>query len=242
MYVRFLIERQTNKSFEKPHLNKYLKRKETNYKQRGGRPANQKNMKQTELTIYLENLSALDRFKNNLSSLQIIWETDPNIDISVLASDITIPPIPGTKRHIELVNISQIEHTKQDLFNGGLSRYLELYKLIEQGVPIIPPIVHRSISFINGVQETVETRPIRVSDGYHRVNLAKWVNLEAVPVLFVDQPSKYTFSRSQFEISATETELQVVDKDSREVFRLELSNTYPGFNSSGDYEFHIHSV
>lgn len=195
-------------------------------------------MNSIEFEEYLENISVLDKFKASLPTLQIEWETDPNVDLSVLASEVTIPD-PGTVRHIEFIEMSRIEQAKQDLLNGDLIRYLDLFKLIEQGVKIIPPLMIRSISFINGVQETIDAGLIHVSDGYHRVNLAKHLNLQTIPVLFIDQPYKYTFSRSKFEISATETELQLVDKDSRKMFVLELSNVYPGINPNGNYEFFV---
>lgn len=194
-----------------------------------------------DFRTYIENHAAFERLQSKLPSLQIDWETDPNVDLSVLASDINLPDVPGTRRSIEIVDIDKIMHTAKDLFaNGSLERYTNLFKLIESGVKIIPPLMHRSIHFVDceEIKESIN-KLIPVSDGFHRLNLAKHIGLKEVPVLVVETPTSHTFTKALWEISCNEDKIMLKRKETGAIFELPLANCFGSLTVSGDYLFTI---
>lgn len=194
-----------------------------------------------DFRTYIENHSAFERLQSKLPSLQIDWETDPNVDLSVLASDIKLPDVPGTRLKIETMDLDKIIHTAKDLFDGGsIERYTNLFKLIENGVKIIPPLMHRSIQFVD-CEEVKESnnKPTPVSDGYHRLNLAKHIGLKEVPVLVVEMPYKYTFTKALWEVSCNEDKILLKRKETDAIFELPLANCFGRLTVSGDYLFTI---
>lgn len=199
-------------------------------------------MTKSEFELYIENIEALDRMRNSLDSLTIEWETDPNVDLTVLATDINLPDVPGTRRSIETVELDKIMHTAKDLFaNGSLERYTNLFKLIESGVKIIPPLMHRSIHFVDceEIKESIN-KLIPVFDGFHRLNLAKHIGLKEVPILVVEIPTSYTFTKTLWEVSCTEHKILLKRKGADEIFELPLANCFGRLTASGDYFFYIH--
>jgi len=198
-------------------------------------------MTQEDFRTYIENHAAYERLQSKLPSLQIDWETDPNVDLSVLASDINLPDVPGTRRKIETMDLDKIIHTAKDLFDGGsIERYTNLFKLIENGVKIIPPLVHREIEFLD-CEEIKKSfkESIHVSDGYHRLNLAKHIGLKEVPVLVVEKPYKYTFTKTLWEVSCSEDKILLKRKETDTIFELPLANCFGSLTVSGDYLFTI---
>lgn len=204
-------------------------------------------MTQDEVKTYIDNLGAVERMKSNLDNLQIVWETDVNkIDLSVLASDPKIPNVPGTMLKIEWVETSLIKdfgYSSEIFKEGSIERFVELYKLIESGVKIIPPLVIRDLKFVDGeIKETEQQKSIPISDGAHRLLLSKHLNLAKIPVLVAEIPYKHFFSKSMWDITYNESTIELTQKSGEKKCSLPLANSLGRLTESGDYLFSIHAI
>lgn len=177
------------------------------------------------------------------------WQTDPAlINLEVLASAPLISPeilrVPGTKMHIENIPLKDIHIGSRPYEIDGpeLQRYLPLYSLVKAGTKIIPATVVRRYCVANG--EAVEhgmSYPIHVTDGAHRLELAKWLYFETVPILFVDVIGRYTFDRDMFTAEPdNEGGLKFTNKDTGNVYTLDLSRVFPLVDSSLKWTFDVH--
>ena len=200
-------------------------------------------MTQAEFKNYIDNISVFERMKENLSTLKIDWETDTSkIDLSVLASGDFIPAVPGIKFNVKWVDINQIQHQNRELFiDGEIERFTELYKLIENGVKIIPPMTVRSIDYVDGVaQAQTVSKPVCILDGEHRIRLCKHINLTTMPVLFIDTPSRFTFSKAKWDFKLIGDHVNFSNKINGELLSFPLANIYLRLTLSGDYHFEVH--
>lgn len=191
---------------------------------------------------YIEDIAVLERFKFNLSSLKIEWELDPDIDLSVLASEPKYPIVPGTVKTIKMFSIESVRNYSgnKSLFNPGeIERFLELYKLIEEGAKIIPPLFQTSINFINGIPQYNESGNVSVSDGDHRVRLAKYIGLKEIPVLFIEIPHNYSFSRSSFEIGGNDDIIEFMNKSTGEIFGYPADHCHFALSDDDYYSFFV---
>jgi hypothetical protein len=189
--------------------------------------------------------------KQNIKSLKIEWETDiEKIDLSVLASKPTIPSmpvintVPSIIKRIEWIELTKIEHRiNKDLFaEYDTERYLALFKLIESGTKIIPPIIQQGFQFINGeIQEINQVATFRVADGNHRVNLSYYLNLKEIPILFIKTLSRYSFERRLWNISCNNGGIEFKEKNGKRVFDFPLLNSIPHLNEV-NYEFSVHAI
>lgn len=177
------------------------------------------------------------------------WETDTAlINLEVLASAPLISPeilrAPGTKMHIENILLKDIHIGARPYEIDGpeLQRYLPLYSLVKAGTKIIPATVVRWYCVANG--EAVEqsmSYPIHVTDGAHRLELAKWLNFETVPILFVDVIGRYTFDRDMFTAEPdNEGGLKFTNKETGNVYTLDLSRVFSFVDSSLKWTFDVH--
>ena len=204
-------------------------------------------MTQNEVKTYIENLGAVERMKSNLDNLKIEWETDiTKIDLSVLASEPQIPNVPGTQLKIEWVETSIIKgviYSKEILKEGSIERFVELYKLIESEVKVIPPLVIREIEFVDGeIKETEQQKFISISDGAHRLSLSKHLKLAQIPVLVAEVPHKHYFTKSMWNVTYNESTIELTQKSGEKKCSLPLANSFGRLTESGDYLFYIHGV
>lgn len=204
-------------------------------------------MTQDEVKTYLEDLGAVERMKSNLDNLQIEWETDVDkIDLTVLSSNPKIPNIPGTQLKIEWIEIPysmDVDYSKNMFVYGELERFLGLYKLIERGVKIIPPLVIRDLDYVNGEPTVKEQLNLgSISDGVHRLILSKHLKLSRIPVLVAEFPSKHFFNKSMWNITYNENSIELTEKNGEIKFNLPLANSWGTLTESGDYLFQIHST
>lgn len=177
----------------------------------------------------------------------IQWETDvTKVNLSLLASAPVVSEHtlnhPYTKLSIEEVPTKDV-HTDRVLNLGAeLERFIPLYSLVMAGVKIIPPMAHKTREIVNG--EAVEGQinyPLNLSDGAHRTQLAKALNLDTLPVLFVDTVSAFRFGRELYDVQEVpeENQLRFVKKNTGGVFTLDLQDVYPVVDASGDWVFHV---
>ena len=200
-------------------------------------------MTKSEFELYIENIEALDRMRNSLDSLTIEWETDvEKMDLSVLLTPLSIDYHPGIVLKIETFEMKDIIQSNGALLReGGVERILNLFKLIESGIKIIPPIIDRDVEYFDGVAQIKNhVKPFSVRDGVNRLNLARHQKLEQIPILVFEHHSKYYFTRSKWDISASNESVVLSEKSTRDVIELPLNRSQACLTASGDYLFYIH--
>lgn len=204
-------------------------------------------MTKAEFEKYIENISVFERMKENLSTLKMEWETDvTKIDLSVLARSMN-PIIPGTQFLIKWVPAEKLQIEFKDFYtDGDTEQYIELYKIIKNGVKIIPPLSIRPINYIDCIpqefdlaEEIEQSQFISVHDEEGQIKLAKKLKLKEIPILFAKIPYKIYFTKEKWELNCKNEILEFTHKTTREKKVFPLCICSPQYTASGDYLFLI---
>lgn len=199
-------------------------------------------MTKEQFDSYIENMKVAEELKNCWKEIQIDWETDPaKIDLLRLHNGDMfkrfIEPGVDIRLRVEIVKMSRLSGRFGGLFDCDLIRYVELYKLIKKGTKMIPPISMRFYPVEDGEARIPNLLPIDICDGSHRMHLCHCLNIEEIPILIIDIPSMYTFSRAKWDIECDEKNIFLTHKEQNKSFSLSLKDHHGTLDSSGNYVF-----
>ena len=197
-------------------------------------------MTHDQFNKYLSDLGSLQRMKTNgvekLKTLHLEWETDVSkIDFSVLLNPPRIPALANFC--IEWFDAQYLPGTSGQELTGDLNRFLGIYELIEKGVKIIPPISHRQINFVDGEFQVSKVLCPSIADGNHRVQLAKHLRFEKIPVLFIEQPYECYFSKDKWNLAYKDGFVEFTNICSETKHEFQLSAISFQLTRTGDYRF-----
>lgn len=204
-------------------------------------------MNKKDFINYAEKIQQVEEFarccRGVESFAEIQWEMDPQkMNFKALASGAFFPDRclnhKETIMHVETVPISRVVTDCKFDLKGDPTRYIPLYKLINNGDKIIPPMVHLPYHIING--ESCRTNMpalFQVSDGNHRVALARALNLKAIPVLFVETCSGYTFDRPLWDADLIGDTIVFNNKNDKREYSIDLSIVNPDYGITSRWCF-----
>lgn len=124
--------------------------------------------------------------------LKIEWETDPKkMQFEKLRSYDGLKGMFGSEI-LRVEEYSTISHRYTDIFIGDIQSHMEMIDIIMNGEKLIPPIASEGYAIVDGQEKMV--RPAGISDGYHRLNLAKYFGLDTIPVVVFKTYEGYWFT------------------------------------------------
>jgi hypothetical protein len=200
-----------------------------------------KNMTKEELDNYFEILDRYQQLISELKNMKIDWETDiSKMDFSKLHNFYITDRYIIERFKIEYRKVDEIYYNstrKTDLLNISYTekkRYINLIKLIKDGIKIIPP--SRTISHIMKDGKIIDVNGTEHHcDGAHRIELSMHLGLEIIPFIISRYISEHRFTASKWLLNYDDEVLKLTErKNTRNV--IELKMKYWIFDESSDGE------
>ncbi|HEX2920911.1 MAG TPA: hypothetical protein VHO50_07095 [Bacteroidales bacterium] len=200
-------------------------------------------MTKEQFDVYMLNVATLQRMKEGIKTLQIVWETDiPKIDLKALLNCPPISGLPLSNLKIEWINTELVPHrVMENIFaQGDLVSFVNLFRLIESEIKIFPPLAHRTYNIVNGdrIWNKSGLPTIEICDGGHRSSLAKYLGHKEIPVLFVEYPVRCSFNNFLWILGCDGKNIEIQERNGNRMFNLPLSNCHPVLNEE-NYIFNI---
>lgn len=202
-------------------------------------------MTKEQFDSYIENMKVAEELKKCWKEIHIDWETDPEkINLSQVASASMFESYikensDNVKYSIEIVKMEDIQQNSAELFGIDFMRFVELYKIIKSGIKIIPPLVTKGYSILDGeICLPSHSLPIICSDGEHRVRLCRHLDIKDIPILIVYKLEKYVFTKTMWDIECDGLNIILSHKEIDKSFTIPLESYSCVPNIDGNYAFY----
>lgn len=139
-------------------------------------------MRIEEITNRIKMIDKIKQQKEAIKQgLEIVWETDPKkMQFDKLRSYQMVKNNDREVLRVEDFDITQ--SGRYDIFVGENQSYIEMMDILIAGGKLIPPMATEGYAIVDGEEKMV--RPFSgLSDGFHRVNFARYFGLDTVPVV-----------------------------------------------------------